>query len=106
MSTKYRHTEDVPTEILCERLGELSGAVSGNRVNHEFTMRIPAEVDRDADLVLDESARRLNKLDGFLREIVAAHNAIMVSACKPELQTLRNMSQLVNEAAKALGEGE
>ena len=63
MSTRYRKQEDVPTFVLCDRLKELSQAVAKGRdaVSREFTMRIPAELDRDADLVLSEAARRLRK---------------------------------------------
>lgn len=61
MSTRYRRSNEVPTKILCDRLTVLSDAVTkGNKsVSREFTMSIPAEHDRDADLVLAESARRL-----------------------------------------------
>lgn len=60
MSNKYKHPSEVPSEVLAERLKELSGLVSDGQIKHnEFTMRIPAEVDRDADIVLMEAARRL-----------------------------------------------
>ena len=59
MSTIYKNSQDVPTSVLIERLKELAEAVAkGNR--DELTMRIPAEVDRDADIVIAEAARRLN----------------------------------------------
>ena len=43
---------------------DLSVAVSGGRESQsrEFTMRIPAECDRDADLVLSEAAHRIEQL--------------------------------------------
>ena len=59
MSTKYNHPSHVPMDIICCRLNELATAVTKGRVN-EFVMRIPAEVDYDADLVLSEAARRLS----------------------------------------------
>ena len=64
MSTKYKRTKEVPTEILVARLKELADAITKGReaVDREFTMRVPAECDRDADLVLAEAARRLEKL--------------------------------------------
>jgi hypothetical protein len=68
MSTKYQHSTEVPTEVLAKRLDELSDAVVArmNRDNatfeREFTCRIPAELDRDADLVLSEAASRLIEL--------------------------------------------
>ena len=59
MSTIYKNSQDVPTSVLIERLKELAEAVAkGNR--DELIMRIPAEVDRDADIVIAEAARRLN----------------------------------------------
>ena len=64
MSCKYQNSSDVPVDTLIERLLELSNAITGGRDSQcrEFTMRIPAECDRDADLVLAEAARRLEKL--------------------------------------------
>ena len=60
MSAKYKTSEEVPTEVIAARLKELSNAVTKGSVGYsEFTMRIPAEVDRDADIVLAEAARRL-----------------------------------------------
>ncbi len=67
MSTKYKHGEKVPTKVLVTRLLELSEAVSikgrwSGAFAREFTIRIPAEKDRDADIVLAEAARRLSEL--------------------------------------------
>ena len=61
MSTKYKKCRDVPTDILCHRLEFLSHAVTQGRVESEFTMRVPVENDRDADIVLAEAARRLRE---------------------------------------------
>lgn len=65
MSRKYDNSRDVPTDTLVKRLDELSDAIAGGRdsQDREFTMRIPAECDRDADLVLAESSRRLGAAD-------------------------------------------
>ena len=62
MSRKYHDPADVPNDVLCERLKELAEA-SKNQISREreYTMRIPAEVDRDADIVLTEAARRLRQ---------------------------------------------
>ena len=58
MSTKYADPKLVPTSVLIERLKELADAIAkGNR--DELTMRIPVEVDHDADIVLSEAAKRL-----------------------------------------------
>ena len=62
MSRKYKEPKDVPNDVLCERLKELAKAVQDrDAISREYTMRIPAEVDRDADIVLTEAARRLRQ---------------------------------------------
>lgn len=58
MSTKYADPKLVPTSVLIERLKELAEAIAKGDKG-ELTMRIPAEVDRDADIVLAEAAKRL-----------------------------------------------
>lgn len=70
MSIKYKAGNQVPDEALCVRLEELTDAVTKGRTNQEFTMRVPAEVDRDADLVLAEAARRIRFLKACLDEVV------------------------------------
>lgn len=60
MSTQYKESKEVPTTVLIARLKELARAVA-NGDKHELTMRVPAELDRDADLVLMEAARRLEQ---------------------------------------------
>lgn len=64
MSRNYRRAEDVPNEVLIARLEALSDAITNGDagISREFDMRIPAEVDHDADIVLAEAARRLRKL--------------------------------------------
>lgn len=81
MSTKYQNSNEVPIEVLINRLSELSDAIVRGKesFNREFIMRIPAERDRDADLVLAEAARRLIKLEQQLKtcrndiEIIDGH---------------------------------
>ena len=69
MSTKYKRSEDIPNHILAYRLNELSDACVASMNNdkakfdREFTFRIPCELDRDADVVLAEAARRLEFLE-------------------------------------------
>lgn len=58
MSIRYNKPEDVPATVLADRLHEISWAIAEKRQD-ELTMRIPAEVDRDADIVVNEAARRL-----------------------------------------------
>jgi len=64
MSTKYKTPEEVPNETIIKRLNELTNAILKGRVSidREFTMRIPAELDHDADLVLAIAAKRLTEL--------------------------------------------
>jgi len=58
----------VPSETICKRLDELAHAITmgSESVEREFTMRIPAELDRDADLVISEAARRIRELEAQL----------------------------------------
>lgn len=64
MSTKYNDFSDVPNEAIINRLNELSDAVTNGKasVDREFTMRVPAECDRDADIVLSIAAKRIAEL--------------------------------------------
>tara|TARA_R110001599_G_scaffold33832_3_gene108806 strand:- start:3600 stop:3959 length:360 start_codon:yes stop_codon:yes gene_type:complete len=68
MSDQYKHGDKVPSEVLCKRLNELSDAVTEGRgaVLREFDMRVPAELDRDADIVLSEAASRIADLEAQL----------------------------------------
>ena len=67
MSTNYKNSKDIPTEVLCKRIDEIVKAITasdyGKSLLRECTMRIPAELDHDADLVLSEVARRLRKVE-------------------------------------------
>jgi hypothetical protein len=71
MSTKYKHGDRVPSEILAARLDELSMAVTQGRdaIAREFTMRVQAELDRDADLVLCQAARRIRELESLAQSV-------------------------------------
>lgn len=70
MSTEYKTGDTIPSQILCKRLHELADAVTKgpDTVRREFTMRIPAELDYDADLVLSLSAQRIDQLERQLAE--------------------------------------
>jgi len=63
MTKKYKDSAEVPTEILCKRIDELSDAVTHGRESllREYYMSIPARLDHDADLVLSEASNRLKK---------------------------------------------
>ena len=78
MSTKYKKYNDVPTDVLANRLEQLSDSVDKgyDEMRREFTRRIPAELDRDADLVLSQSARRMTELTAELAKVTAERDAI------------------------------
>ena len=65
MTTTYTTGDYIPTEVLCQRLIELATAVTKGQptIRREFTMRVPAERDHDADLVLVEAATRIIELE-------------------------------------------
>lgn len=71
MSTKYRDPKHVPSEALIARLNELADAITrgGESKEGELTMRVPAECDRDADLVISEAARRLEKAEARVKDL-------------------------------------
>jgi len=68
MSLDYEDCDRIPSEVLCKRLDELSDAVTKGDygLRHEFDMRIPAENDRDADLVLIKASGRIAELEDKL----------------------------------------
>lgn len=72
MSTKYKSPKDVPLNLIIARLLELSGAISDGRdsQSREFIMRIPAECDRDADIVIAQSAMRLDQARQIITDLV------------------------------------
>ena len=72
MSTHYKHNDEIPVTIIIARLRELATAVTKGRehVAREFVMRIPAERDHDADLVLSYAA---SLLEGAVVKRMHAH---------------------------------
>ena len=89
MTTKYKHSKEVPTHILAKRLDELSDAVvarmQGNnaKFQREFTCRIPAELDRDADLVLNGAAMRISELVKRIAELEQENKGLSVALSMP-----------------------
>lgn len=81
MSRTYTKSEQVPDAVLAKRLEELSNAVmkKGEDRDRELTMRVPAELDRDADLVLGEAAQRLNQRADSLARLKAEWQAEAIS---------------------------
>ena len=80
MSTKYQNSKDVPVSVIISRLKELSDAITDGRESRdrEFTMRIPDECDRDADLVLGEAASRLEQSEALNKRLAAALKEKMI----------------------------
>lgn len=74
MSAKYKDGDTIPTKVLVGRLKELVEVITKRPedMKFEFSMRIPAERDRDADLVISEAARRLKSLEARLAEMKKA----------------------------------
>lgn len=70
MSDKYKHGDTVPPGVIAKRLDELSEAVTKGRdaINREFTMRIPCELDRDADVVLSRAAQLARQVEALEAE--------------------------------------
>lgn len=96
MSTAYKNSSDVPLDTLANRLRELSDAILGGRATqaNEFTMRIPAECDRDADIVLSESAARL--------QAVRDYNAQLQSELTAAKAEIEQQKALIAELVEAL----
>lgn len=117
MSTKYEFGSQVPTDVLAGRLAELATAVVA-RMNHEgeafdreFTCRIPAENDRDADLVLSEASFRLMALSTQLTEAQEALDRLQgkYAALKSQLDTanqLKANAELLVEVQQRLAAAE
>lgn len=61
---------------LCWRLRELSIAVTKADWS-EFSMRVPVEQDRDADLVLDRAAREIERLREENKRLLEENNALV-----------------------------
>lgn len=69
--------------VSVKRLRELAHAVTlGPDGHHEFTMRVPAEPDRDADLVLSSAADEIDRL----RARVATLEGVL-KWCQAELES-------------------
>ncbi len=85
MSRHYRDSKDIPNDVLAARLKELSDYCTKNDMPSEFSMRIPCELDRDADVVLGEASRRLSSLAVPVTEGVWEALQGLVDAVIPEV---------------------
>ncbi len=91
MSTKYQSSSEVPLKDLITRLNQLSDAVVNDRDRVEFTMRIPAECDRDADLVISEAAVRLQRQDEQIKDYKAKLGLISIAADEGNLEKVKEL---------------
>ena len=89
MSRAYRNSSNVPLDAIIKRLHELSDAVVGGRKTQaqEFVMRVPAECDHDADLVLAEAAVRLDALRKYNAEL------------QSEMERVRDLAEKIRDIA-------
>lgn len=71
MSNQYKEFKDVPTHIIAERVVELGEKVASGDFS-DFSMRVPGEYDRDADLVMTGAGLRLNELQAQADKAEAA----------------------------------
>jgi hypothetical protein len=71
-----------PSDVLCKRLDELAHAVADGPEarEREFTMRVPAELERDADLVLSQAAQHVRKLESAMRTALERSPLVMADA--------------------------
>ena len=98
MSTKYKYPKDVPIEILISRLNELSDIITGENpkqnMEREFNMRIPAEYDRDPDLVMAISATRMKD--------ITKENEHLAEVINKRDVTIKYLVDWINEDLNAL----
>ncbi len=79
MTTQYKTANEVPTATIAARLEELSDCLLKRdkaAMDREFTIRIPAELDRDPDLVLSIAASRLLNMEAMLNVLIQECGAI------------------------------
>lgn len=108
MSNAYRDTRHVPLEKIITRLKELADAITrgGESRDREFTMRIPAECDRDADLVIAEAATRLQQLEAANRDLQAWFDDARAEAEKAQkrIEDLENVATSIRRDLKLRAE--
>ncbi len=99
MSTKFKSTRAVPLEKIIARLKELSEAITkgGPYQEREFTIRIPAECDRDADLVIAEGATRLQQLQAANRDLQA-----WFDDARAEVERVQKVTSVIDECLRQI----
>jgi hypothetical protein len=97
MSNKYKHGDIVPTEVLAERLDELSDRITKGDTS-QFVMRIPAELDHCPDLVMSAASQRLEQLQA---DLAAAEDLTT-----RQLSVIDRLTAEVAELKRALDKGD
>jgi hypothetical protein len=108
MSTKYKHGDAIPIDVIARRLEELSDAVVARmncdnaKFEREFTCRIPAELDRDADVVLSEASLRLSKQQERIAELEQEKKLMIDFARNIFIGSIEQFNQIVESKLKAV----
>ena len=105
MSTKYKEFSEVPTVTLGSRLAYLSDVFAHKKgnIDNEITMRVPAELDRDVDLVCLNSANRLLKLQTHVEQLQAENVALRIALTDArDVEFDRGLSENLDKTEKAL----
>ena len=104
MSTVYKKSSEVPDEVLCARLKELADCVAtGDGKIREFSMRVPAELDRDADLVMCEAANRIERLTARIKDYQYACNQKQ-EIINQQAEEIRYLRQYGNKDCTAMAD--
>ena len=71
MSCYYKDSNSVPNRILSKRLDDLADIIINRKKGwqEELSMRVPAECDRDADLILSEADFRITEMSKIIMSI-------------------------------------
>ncbi len=101
MSKKYKSSKDMSTGALCIWLDELSDA-SANDNFSEFAMRIPAQCDRDPDIVLAAAAARLRSLESD-KETLEIFASLLVDENEGCIVTEEMLQIVMAKACKRTG---
>lgn len=104
MSSEYKEGDHIPTSVIAKRLYELADAVAIRDMS-EFSMSIPVQLDRDADVVISEAAKRLRALD----ELIGAAKSIgsvdfLYGEGRINQDQLRPLMKLFSENKQLTGE--
>lgn len=71
MSKEYDTDDEIPSDVICDRLDELAEIVQHGPdvVAKHFVMRIPGERDFDPDLVMLAASMRIRQLEEKIKNL-------------------------------------